>query len=197
MASWKKKWDNDTLKKKVGEIVGSDNKKTQISYLSSEYENLSHNEAIKKMEMMGFSPKERKALIEENSELSRVFGVVKDENKPLTKKEKRRLLKKEEMHKKFNIKSAREDISGDIKNKKKNPLDGIYNKKKGTAKDYGYANVEEEGHHEVTALGGAGRNANSVTSSNVSDSVVGNRGATGLTGGSGRGIAKGSRPVGL
>lgn len=195
MLSWKKKWGVDKhLEKRVGEMTGSANKDEQLKFLTKEYENLSEHEVDRKMRQMGFSQKERKRLIDSNEELSRVFGVEKEGEKPLTKKEKRRLLKKEEMHKKFNIKSSR-NIAGDIKNKKKNRLDGIYSKKEGTAKDYGYATVEDEGHHKATALGGAKGSASIARTGN--DSVVGGSAAAGLTGGASGGISKGGRPVGL
>ena len=195
MASWKKKWGDDKhLEKRIGEMSGSANKDEQLNFLTKEYENLSEHEVDRKMRKMGFSQGERKRLIDSNEELSRVFGVEKEGGKPLTKKEKRRLLKKDEMHKKFNIKSSR-NIAGDIKNKKRNRLEGIYNKKEGTAKDYGYATVEDEGHHKATALGG-GEGSASVTKAG-NDSVVGGAGATGLTGGAPGGMSKGGRPVGL
>ncbi len=195
MASWKKKWGKDKhLEKKIGEIAGSSNKKNQLDFLSQEYENLSEHEADKKMRLMGFSQKEREKFVKSNDELSRVFGVEKEGERPLTKKEKRKLLKKEEMHKKFNIKSSR-DVAGDIKSKKNNRLEGVYNKKAGSAKEYGYANVEDEGHHKATALGADGKAA-SITKTG-GGSIIGTSGATGLTGGNRGGIVKSGRPMGL
>ncbi len=195
MASWKKKWGADAgLKRKVSGIVGSANKLPQVEHLVSEYSNLSRIQIEKKMREMKLSPVERKKLIEMNDELSRVFGIEKKGTKSLTKQGKRRLRKKEEMHKKFNIRSGR-DTASNIKNKKKNRLDGVYKKKAGSAKDYGYANVEEEGHHKATALGGA-HGASSITKTS-NDSVVAGGGATGLTGGAPGGISKGGRPIGL
>jgi len=197
MASWKKKWgENKHLENKIGNMVGSANKEKQLEFLTKEYDNLSYKQADEKMKLMGFSSKERGVFIKNNKELSRIFGV-KDETieRPLTKREKRRIQKKQELNKKFNIKSSR-DVASDIKSKKLNRLDGVYKKGAGTAKEYGYANVEEEGHHDVTALRDTKKSASIVKTG--SDSVVKGRNATGLTGGdSSSGIAKGGRPIGL
>ena len=195
MKSLGSKWTSQGgVRKKIGPVVGSLNKKPQIEHLGEMFRGMSQNQAKREMLKMGLSPTERKRFIETNDELSRVFGMEKEGTKPLSKQEKRRLLKKEEMHKKFNIKSSR-NIAGDIKNKKKNRLDGIYNKKEGTAKDYGYATVEDEGHHKATALGEA-KGSVSITKSG-NDSVVGGSSATGLTGGAPGGVSKSGRPVGL
>lgn len=199
MASLKKKWgQDDGLKRKIGDIVGSANKSAQIEHISSELDGLSSHQVEKKMKLMGLSTDERKRFIKNNEELSRVFGVEDDKNKPLSKREKRKLHKKEELHKKFMVRRSRDATIQNRKDAKKNRVANIYGEDHGSAKEYGYANVEEEGHHGVAALGKSG-GSSSASSSNKDDSVVGNSGAAGLTGGGNtpRGISKTSRPLGL
>lgn len=192
MASWNKKWGKDAgLKRKIGDVVGSINKSPQVEHLVSEYSDLSRAQAEKKMMSMGFSPSERKRLIEGNDELSRVFGVNKDGNVKLSKSEMRRIAKKEEMHKKYNIRSSR-DVSTDIEHKKKNPLEGIYKKAK-ESNSIGARLHSDEGDHEVTALG-KNRNGTASITQSGEDNVVRSSQAKGLTGGASSFVPKGNTP---
>lgn len=197
MDSLKKKWGEDQgLKRKIGDIIGSVNKSAQIKHISSEFSGLSSFDVEKKMKLMGLSPEERKRFIKDNKEFSRVFGIKDDEDKVLSKREKRKLQKKEEMHKKFMVRRSKESIIEDKKSARRNRVANVYSDGHGSAKEYGYANVEEEGHHGVAALGGAKGSA-SVSSFQKDDSVIGGSSATGLTGANRGGISKTSRPLGL
>jgi hypothetical protein len=162
--------------------VGSLNKAPQVKHLGGVFENMSQTQAKREMLKMGLSAKEREKFIKNNDELSRVFGVKKDGTKPMSRKEARGLLKKAEMHKKFNIKRGR-DIANDIKNKHDNPLDNVYGDEKpeNEGSSIGAKLHSDVGDHGVAALGGAKGSA-SITKSGPR-SVVGGGNVISLNGG--------------
>ena len=146
----------------------------------------------------------------ERKELKEIIFDDGSKVKPLTNLQKRKLKRieqrKAKMLKHQNIsdtmRSRGEGARAEHDRKRKERLSSAYSKmdsdekKVGTAKDYGYKTVEDEGHHQATALGDKTSGGSASVVKGGGGGVVKDSGAKGLTGGGG-GVAKGGRPLGL
>ncbi|PLX20599.1 hypothetical protein C0584_05145 [Candidatus Parcubacteria bacterium] len=165
------------IRKHAARATGSLNKATHVKYMAEEFDGLSKLKALKKLKEMGLKVSERKKVIENNSEFSRVFGVKKDPGeRKLTRREQIKQKRLEEQRKQLNIsegrKMSKEEIQAQHKADRKNRLSAAYSKEQGTAEEYGYAHVGGD-HHGVSAKAGGGKSQVPSTKNQAPRGVAG------------------------